>query len=492
MSRIDRRAFLRTSIGATVLAGLGGRRLLAWSADPEALRAGSLIVPSALAAGSDIVAAVTEQEVWRGTSTPLWTLGGQWPAPTISIESGEEFTTRLVNNLEEPTIVHWHGILAPAAMDGHPRNAIGPGETYDYRFVVRNRAGTYWYHPHPDMATGRQVYMGMAGFFIVHDAEERGLGLPSGDYDLPILIQDRVLDGIQRIAYEPGTADHIDGYLGDRVFVNGFPDARRSVDRGLYRLRLLNGANARVFTLAFADNRSFQVVGTDGGLLDRPYDATSLVLSPGERVEIIVDFSSDLVGTSVEFLSSGFGVSGRQSRSMRIMLFEVDDRMGWRDPVPSTLVPYERLDPNSASLTRSFQLRMEMTGDMPRHMIGEASFDMNRIDVTTNAGAVEIWEFTNLSPISHPMHIHNAFFQILSRNGAPPTSPVDFGWKDTILVRATETVRAIVRFGAEQGVYVFHCHNLEHEDKGMMLNLELTPGSMGVERRELSEKMNLS
>ncbi len=491
MSNLDRRSFLKNSIGATLLAGLTGPRLMARLGDTAPLSTDASIFPQLLVDGGDIVAAVTGQEVWRGTSTPVWTLGGTWPAPTITVDTGEEFSARLVNNLDEPTIIHWHGLHAPSLMDGHPRNVIGPGESYDYRFLVKNRAGTYWYHPHPHMETAKQVYMGMAGFFIVHDAEERALSLPSGKYDVPFAIQDRLLLGEQKISYEPGMADLIDGLLGDAVFVNGSPTPRFSVDRGLYRIRLLNGSNARIYTLSFGDNRTFQVIGTDGGLLDRPYDVTSIVLAPAERVELLVDFSNDSNGASVEFASSGFGVSGRQAVPLSVMTFVVGPDEGWRQPFPTSLTRIDMLDPNSATKTRTFQLRMEMNMGMPHHLIGTDSYDMERVDVIANADGTEIWEFTNLTPISHPMHIHNAFFQVLTRNGAPPTDPTDFGWKDTVNVKSTESVRVIVRFGADTGLFVFHCHNLEHAGHGMMLNLELVDGAMGVEQTGNVRKMDL-
>lgn len=452
---------------------------------------GGLIVPPLLASGSDIVAAVTQQEIWRGRFTPVWTLGGSWPAPTIAVEKGEEFSARLVNNLDEPTIIHWHGILAPSVMDGHPRYAIGPGETYDYRFTVRNRAGTYIYHPHAHMTTARQVYMGMAGYFIVHDDEERALNLPAGKYDLPIAMQDRLLLGEQKIAYEPGTADLVDGLLGDAVFVNGVPDAHHTVDRGIYRVRLLNGSNARIYVLGFSDSRTFKVIGTDGGLLDRPYDVTSITLSPGERAELLVDFSNDQEGASVEFASSGFGVSGRQAMPMSVVTFAIGPDAGWREPIPATLTQIEKLNPAAATGTRQFQLRMEMNAGLPRHLIGTEAYNMERIDVTAPADRIEIWEFSNLTPIAHPMHIHNATFQVLARNGAPPTDPVDFGWKDTVNVKATESVKVIVRFGPDTGLYVFHCHNLEHAAHGMMLNLQLVDGSMGVKGEHRLESLDL-
>jgi len=430
----------------------------------------------------EIVADVIQQEVWRGTSTTVWALGGRWPAPTITVESGEVFAARLVNNLSEPTIVHWHGLHVPANMDGHPRDALGPGQTSDYQFLVTDRAGTYWYHPHPDMATAGQVYMGMAGFFIVHDDEERALNLPSGGYDVPLLIQDRRLEGTQQIVYNLRPADRLEGYLGDTVFVNGLPDARHSVDRGLYRLRLLNGSNARIYTLAFGDLRSFKIIATDGGLLDKPYEATTIVLSPGERAEIIVDFASDLPGTIVTLVSGGYGSSGLQARPLSVLAFAVGRDSGWREPVPSTLAQIERLEPAAASTTRTFQLRM-VHDNMPRHVIGMQSYDVGRVDLFVAAGAIEIWEFDNLSAIPHPMHIHNAQFQVLTRDGLPPMSPVDFGWKDTVLVNPSETVRVIVRLGNERGLYLLHCHTLEHEDHGMMMNVEFVEGATGVDHR---------
>jgi len=267
-------------------------------------------------AGGTLVASVGTQSIWPGATTAVWTLGGSFPGPTIRVGRGASFSARIENRLSEPTNVHWHGLAAPPEMDGHPSDVIAPGQSRDIAFPIVDRAGTYWYHPHPDGRTARQVYGGMAGFFIVEDGREAALGLPSGEYDVPLVLQDRRTSSDHALTYAPGPMDLMAGVLGDAVLVNGRPDAVLPVAATLYRLRLLNGSNARVYRLAFADGRSFPVIGTDGGLLERPVSVTAVDLGPGERVEFLVDLARDPIGTSILLKSLAFSVPGGMGGGM--------------------------------------------------------------------------------------------------------------------------------------------------------------------------------
>ena len=372
-------------------------------------------------------------------------------------------------------------------MDGHPTDLIAPGQARDIAFPVVDRPGTYWYHPHPDGRTARQVYGGMAGFLLVEDGREAVLGLPSGEYDVPLVIQDRRTSADRSLTYAPGPMDLMAGVLGDAVLVNGKPDAVLSVAATLYRLRLLNGSNARVYRLAFADGRPFQAIGTDGGLLDRPVPVTIVDLGPGERVELLVDLGRDPIGTSLLLRSLAFSVPGGmmggmmpgmgggglpQGAALDILRLRVE-RSGPLARVPEVLVPLERLDPAQAAGTQVFVLAMGMPPVAGAFTINGRSFDARRVDVRARRGRLELWEIRNASSEPHPFHVHGTAFQVVSRTSGP-LGAHELGWKDTVLTWPGETVILAIRFEQYAGLYVLHCHNLEHEDAGMMLNLEVS------------------
>jgi FtsP/CotA-like multicopper oxidase with cupredoxin domain len=431
--------------------------------------------------GDSIAAATATQSVWPDAPTEVWSYGGIYPAPTIVARTGDAFTMRLDNQLAENTNIHWHGLTLPGNMDGHPRDPVASGASFEYAFTIEQRAGTYWYHPHPHMETAKQVYKGMAGFFIIHDQEEESLDLPKGEYDIPLLVQDRRTESDGSLKYELADDDHLNGYLGDELLINGTPGAYLEVGRGLYRFRILNGSNARVLDLALSDGKRFHLIGTDGGLLDKPYEVDHCYLATAERIEILIDFSSYSIGDSVVLNSLAFaGNTGRNQGSlMQALRFDIT-REGNGLAIPATLANLEKLDPNAATRTRNFEMRIDHTTTPETHTINNLTFDMMRIDEQVKLDALEIWAFKNTSFLHHPMHLHGAQFQILDRNGSTALDPVDLGWKDTIYMRPYQNARVLVRFASHTGVFLVHCHNLEHEDHGMMLNYEMVT-ELGVE-----------
>jgi FtsP/CotA-like multicopper oxidase with cupredoxin domain len=430
-----------------------------------------------------LVAAPAAGAVWPGRVTSLLTLGGSYPSPTLRARRGDVFELRLENRLAEPTNVHWHGLAAPAEADGYPTDLVLPGGARQYRFQIAEHAGTYWYHPHPDGRTGAQVYGGMAGFFIVEDDGERALGLPAGEQDVPLLLQDRRRTADGAFSYAPTPMDLMAGYLGDTALVNGAPDAELSVAATLYRFRLLNGSNARIFRVAFDDGRAFQVIAGDGGLLERPVASTALFLGPGERVEILVDFSRDPSGRSVRLVSLPFASPGGMGPGMGMgsvstqgagfsLLRLTVQRPGPAVSLPAQLVPRQRLDPGRDEVRRRFVMDMGMPPFAGSFTINGRSFDASRVDVRVERGVVEAWQVVNASSEPHPFHVHATQFQVVSRSSGP-LGPHEQGLKDTVLVWPGETVELALRFERYAGLYVLHCHNLEHEDAGMMLNLEV-------------------
>lgn len=482
----------RKLIGSTVRVGLGfGLSRPLWAcgeapvAPPPSPEKALLTFPPELTDGS-LSAARASQVIRPGLSAELWTLGRTYPSPTIRRRRGDTFELELTNELGEDTNIHWHGLSVPADMDGHPRDSVADGQARVYRFPIAQRAGTYWYHPHPHERTAKQVYLGMAGFFIVGDEEEDQIDLPRGELDVPLLLQDRRLT-TGAIEYVPTMGDVANGYLGETLFVNGVPSARLEVASTLYRFRALNGSNARTFKLAFADGRSMHLIGTDGGLIDAPVATNELWLAPAERADLLVDFSSDPIGTSVKWMSESFAVGdagaghgGHGSagtlvrQGARLELLQIDvARAGPPRTVPTSLAQLERLDPTAALRTRTFELipREGVTSGM--HVINGQVFALDRIDEEVPFGELEIWRVESKDSVSiHPMHLHGAQFRVVSRSGL--ALPSDRGWKDTVLVFPNETVELAVRFTDYRGAYLFHCHTLEHEDDGMMLNVNVT------------------
>ncbi|HYC84416.1 MAG TPA: multicopper oxidase domain-containing protein [Chryseosolibacter sp.] len=423
-------------------------------------------------------ASLTTTEILKGASSDSFSYAGQILGPTIVANTGEIRDVSLLNNLAEDTNIHWHGLILPENMDGHPRNVAAPGESLYYSLPVSQRAGTYWYHPHAHGRTARQVFMGLAGMFIVRDREEAALNLPSGAYEIPLIIQDKHFSG-GNLDYSPTGEEIMTGYLGETVLVNGIHAPYLDVKSGWYRFRILNGSTARVYNIGFSGGVQFHLIGADGGLLRVAETLSSLLLGPGERMDIVVNFSGLQAGKEIYLISNAFldyGPQGRQS--FRIMKIVVNGQAGSDFVLPGTLSAIPSPDPASAVNVRVFDIAEMQSGGhrgMARHTINGKVFDIDRVDETVGAGTTEIWEFDNLEGDEiHPMHIHGVQFQVLERiGGRKKLIASEKGWKDTVLVMPGEKVRVIMTFPSYTGVFVLHCHNLEHEDDGMMLNYQI-------------------
>jgi blue copper oxidase len=443
--------------------------------------------------------------------------GKAYQNPILRIESGARFTAALDNALTQPTIIHWHGLHTPAAMDGHPRNTIAPGGRYDYDFTVRNRGGTYWYHTHAHELTAEQAYNGLASFFLVDDDDQRkltkALDLQLGVTDLPIVIQDKQFDAQGRLHYKPGVHEAMMGWLGDIMLCNLTPNAVQTVTPRTYRLRLLNGSNSRIYRLAFATGSKrlgFTVIGTDGGLLERPEAATEAFLAPGERLDILFDAGQAQPGTDVFLKSLAFdpmeneGGGGGGMGGMPGMGQMMAGMSSSRLPLGAefnvlklSVVAGERVAANlPARLSEikpmatagATERKIELSMGQMRFLINGRTFGMDDIAFDVKRNAVEIWSISNPTiGMPHPMHIHGFSFQVLERVNSPPELSglarfgrgrhvTDLGWKDTVLVWPGETVRIALDFSHDfpgDQTYVFHCHNLEHEDAGMMINFRV-------------------
>ncbi|MEX0646139.1 MAG: multicopper oxidase domain-containing protein [Balneolaceae bacterium] len=436
----------------------------------------------------DLVASEASVQLSESLHLSGYQFNGSIPGPTIRKKRGDSVNIRFENNIGRESIIHWHGLIVPPEMDGHPRDVISSG-TYDYQYRLNQRAGTYWYHPHPHHITGEQVYKGLAGFYIIEDEEEKALSLPGGQYEIPLVIQDRRVDDSGNIIYNPSMPERMmTGFLGDQILINGAPTPYHEVSPDVYRLRILNGSNARIYNLAFLNNVPFTVIGSDGGLLPEAIETSELLIAPGERADILVDFSI-FEESKIKFISkpfdvpSGGGMMGgmqnmmggggpQQGADFSLIEFRITGAVqNITVSLPQKLSESNFPEASEAGNTRTIRLAMEM---MTGHTINGRQFEMERVDESVNQGDTEIWEFVNNSNVPHPMHVHAVQFKILERSGGRGLLPTEYGWKDTVLVMPGERVSVIMKFDAPKGVYVFHCHNLEHEDNGMMANVEIS------------------
>jgi FtsP/CotA-like multicopper oxidase with cupredoxin domain len=471
----SRREFLRHAGTAGAVLATGSLGAL-WSCGPEAThappqvalptgpRAADVVAarsplrfpPTVSPAGLTLTAAPGVVDLGGGQLSGAYLFNDGFPGPTIVANTGDVATIDFHNRLSENSIVHWHGMIVPHAADGHPSQEVGPGGSYAYSFPITQRAATNWYHPHPHMLVGRQVHQGLAGLFIVNDAQEAALNLPSGAYELPLVLRDAVLDANGQLQYVEGSL----GHTGPVMLVNGVRDATVNVDTAWYRLRLLNGSNARVFTLSLSNARKFSLIGNDGGLLRTRTAVSPITLAPAERVDVLVNFGGLPVGTRVMLRST----SG--SFVANLLEFVVSRQVTLNQPLPTTLSSIPLWRRSQAVRTRTFAFNGTM-------LVNGQPYDINRIDFQVPFGQMELWRFTTNSA-NHPIHIHGAYFQVLSRTGGRGRLfPWETGWKDTVLLEIGETVEVLIRFDQYRGQYLIHCHRLEHEDMGMMSNFEV-------------------
>jgi len=428
-----------------------------------------LAEPTTDAAGRlhfDLTAQTGTVGVVPGRSTETWGFNGPYLGPTIVAASGDDVQVDFDNGLEEPTTVHWHGMHLPARADGGPHRMVAPGDDWSPRWTVDQPATTLWYHPHPHGETERHVGRGLAGMFIVRDEAEAALSLPR-DYgvdDIPVIVQDVRLDADGQLVSD--TRDYI-GPVGDRLLVNGTVGPSLAVTTDVVRLRLLNASPARIYNFALSDDRDLALIGTDGGLLERPFPTRAVQLSPGERAEVLVRMAPGeritLQSRDVD-LGGGPGLGGLNGArdSFDVLELVASDALNSAGTVPQTLVPVKRLDDLEATEERRFVLDGKQ--------INQQKMDLTRIDEVVTVGATEVWNVRNNMALPHSFHVHDVQFQLLSIGGEPPP-PELAGYKDTILLRPNTDYRLIMRFTDytdPRTPYMYHCHLLQHEDQGMM------------------------
>lgn len=475
---LTRRRFLGASMAAASTLALGdgiprilhGRRALFQYQLPIP----PVLEPSQRDAAADYYSVVQRpgtSSLIPGDTTTVWGYDGIWPGPTIRARRNRAVVIRQVNALEVPTVVHLHGGATPPDSDGFPTDLIAPGDTRTYVYPNAQPAATLWYHDHAIDHTGRDLFMGLAGFYLLEDDDSAALGLPNGEFDIPLLIQRRACDSTGFLTYS--TRRHL-GAEGSIVTVNGAPSPRLAVATRRYRFRLLNGSNATPLRLSLSNGAPLLVIATDSGLLPAPVACPNIRLGMAERAEVVVDFAELPTDTRVVLVDEDADGDARS-----VMCFDVTRVEPDGSSLPEILAGTPDLAAADAQGTRDFIFAGGPHGFPPSaHWgINGLDFDPDRPLASPHFGDVEIWRFTNhrrfgILGMLHTVHVHLVRFLILDRNGKPPEA-YERGWKDTVALNPGDVVRIVARFDGYRGRYLMHCHNAEHEDASMMARYDV-------------------
>ncbi len=446
----------------------------------------------------------------KGPKNTVVDLEDNYLGPILNYQQGQKVRIYYKNRLTESSVIHWHGLHVPQHSDGHPMYAIDGGETLIYEFEVLNSAGTSFYHSHSHEKTAKQVYRGLAGLITVTDKEEQALDLPGGEYDLPFVLQDRNLDSQNQLQYLHGMHGRMMGFLGETILVNGKPDAQFSVKSRAYRFRAVNGSNSRIYKLAWDDGTPMVAIGTDGHLLEAPQTRPYIMLAPGERVDLWLDFSGRPVGDELTIRSLAYegamppmgGMMGMsnsglgQGEDFPIASFKVTKQVTQSPALPKTLAKIKRLS-NKDVDNKNEPIPIAISMKPMRPQLNGHSYAMDRVEefeqvklgsikkikifhdhgeMKQGKGGMGMGGGMMLS-MAHPIHLHGQQFQVLSRKMSGMREEeyktvsegfIDSGWKDTVLVMPGEEITIIKPFQDFKGLFLYHCHNLEHEDLGMM------------------------
>ena len=432
-----------------------------------------VLVPTSTDATTDYYRIEMRQAVAQvlptpGVLTPVWAYNGLFPGPTIRARSNRRVVVTQVNRLGVSTSVHNHGAHTSPESDGFPTDYVHPGTEKVYVYPNSQIAAPLWYHDHVMHDTSRNVYMGLAAAYLLGDDVEDALNLPSGDYDIPCLIMDRLFNADGSFDFQ----DSHNNEIGDTFLVNGRTWPYFEVGTRKYRFRFINASNSREYELALDSGEDLIQIGSDGGLLARPFATPSIRISPAERVEVVIDFGGRPLGTQLVLKNlRGASATGTDV----LMRFDVVRNEEDDSDLPTRLRTIEPI--GRPGVIRDINMDFDFATGL--WVINGKSFDPDRVDVRPKLNIPEIWRVSNTSGVSHPFHVHLTMFQILDRNGIPP-GPGEAGWKDTVRVDANETVNLLMKFTGFTGRYVYHCHNLAHEDHDMMAQLEVVPATLDV------------
>jgi FtsP/CotA-like multicopper oxidase with cupredoxin domain len=468
----------------------------------------------------------------KGPKETITQLPNSFLGDIIRLQKGQKVRVNLHNGLSQPTVTHWHGLHVPQMMDGHPMYFIDSGETLVYEFEVLNRANLNIYHPHQHGVTGKQVYFGLAGAMIVNDEDEAKLELPSGEFEIPLVIQDKQFDMNNQLVYPSSMHNKMTGITGDKILVNGHSNFQLEVASRAYRLRIVNASTSRIYKLAWNDEMPVIVIGVDGGLLEQPEIKPYVMLAPGERLDVWADFSGRNEGSELTLKSLAFSgvlpkmgmstgaipvgseypiltirITKKVSETHKLPMllstfkhYEISDTANPNNPIPIGIteapmsmllngapyefnnpLPFERIKVGSIQLIEIFHAHgeghMKMDNDSQGeqqqhkngHEMGRGSMGRNSRMGGMGGGMMHL-------SMAHPIHLHGQQFEIVSRSFSGESTSYDTvkdgfinsGLKDVVLVMPMEKVKIIKPFQDFKGLFVYHCHNLEHEDMGMM------------------------
>lgn len=474
----------------------------------------------------EMVMSETRQVLHRDLGrTAVWGYNGSYPGPTIEVLRNQLVTVRWDNRLpashrlhvdaclhgpqayrdagDHPApraVVHLHGAHVAPESDGYPEATLMPGETVVYRYPNAQNGTALWYHDHALGITRLNVYMGLAGLYLIRDPAESKLNLPRGSYEVPLLIQDRSFGSDGSLSYPESWEEE---FFGATNLVNGKVWPYLEVRPRKYRLRIVNGSNSRTYTLGLDSGQPFYQIGTDGGFLPEPVELKEITLTAAERADVIVDFSKRT--GEVHLVNSApapFPGTPGEGVVREILQFRVRGSSGDDSVLPRKLEALPRLGEDTAAKFRQFHL--EMVDEKPKCTEPGFRWLINRLnwdDITEypELDSTEVWSFFNLSPDVHPMHLHLVQFQILDRQRlqpdparpgtflpsivpgtkALPPDPNEAGWKDTFRSMPGEVTRVIARFTDFVGKYPYHCHILEHEDHEMMRQFQVVRPKQG-------------
>ena len=463
---------------------------------------------------------IAMREAWANVHrdlppTRFWGYDGKMPGPTIEVHSGKPLLIEWANELPKQhllpidytlhgaghdvphvrAVVHVHGARVPPDADGYPESWYVGGKSATYRYPNRQDAATLWYHDHAMGIERLNVYAGLFGAFLVRDEAEESLHLPQGEFEIPLLISDRLLTADGQLYYPTSGVPEspwVSEVYGDVILMNGKITPYLDVEPRPYRFRIVNASNARFYYLALSDNSLLQQIGSDQGLLSHPVSQPSIMMAPAERADVIVDFSK-LAGKTVLL----------KSLAMELMQIRVAPRAKAATtlpapPLPEALRPVKRIARNAAVRTRT--LTLNTYTDPKTHMMMmllNATYWHQPVTEKPVLGSTEIWEFVNTTEDTHPIHLHLVRFQVLNRQrfdvdgylesgklrfAGPEILPNanEYGWKDTVQADSGLITRIIVPFEGYPGRYVWHCHVLEHAANEMMRPYEVvSPGSRG-------------
>jgi len=440
-------------------------------------------------------------QFYLGRNTQTMGANGVLLAPTIILQKDSFVDITVTNHLMDTTTMHWHGMHVSPENDGGPHTTIAPGASWNPKFTVLDNAGTFWYHPHLHHFTGKHVSKGIAGMLLVRDSEEASLNIPLtyGVDEFPIIFQTKGLDSLDQI--------EVHTEMDTIVMVNGTIDPVIDFPAQVVRLRVLNGSSQRVMEFGFSDNRQFSIIGTDGGLMGAPVNITRYRLAPGMRIDVLIDLTTSL-GQNFQMMSYGAelpagnygatnpskifhvipGYTDNPINGVNFQVLAINVVAPTSNPIltiPTALANFTPLLEADAVLTREIVMNFAPGNTDLRgpFLLNNSTFMHSYVNDTVQLGDTEIWSLNNETSIAHPFHIHDVQFQILSRNGQPPT-PENAGWNDVVLVEGGfSNVRFIAKFedfSSDTVPYMYHCHMLPHEDQGMMAQF-IVVQSVGID-----------